>query len=68
MKKTDVVKQRKWIIVAGQLVADATQPVRCPFCETADLVVFDIPMAAGVSERRIACTACKETVALRNSK
>jgi hypothetical protein len=56
----------KWVWIAGQLSANPEQPVRCPFCEAAQLTVFDIPKEAGKPERRILCMACKEMITLRN--
>lgn len=54
-------RTRKWVAVAAELEKSRNDPVTCPFCEAATLVVYDAPFNnKGGYERWVHCPQCKE--------
>jgi hypothetical protein len=61
----DAVGKLKWIAVALQIGTD--KPIRCPFCEIGDFLIFDSPKTAP-DECWVACPTCDEQTTIRITK
>ena len=54
-------KSNIWLPVATTLDRAPSEPILCPSCQAATLVVYDIPFGdEGRFERWVHCPACKE--------